>query len=89
MNNAKQEKQKSKFNSRKTSMKLDSVYGSVHASICYCNDEANSITFTQWRKDFNYETNEYNKEETNHHIYLSKKDLQELVDMMKLNELVK
>jgi len=40
---------KTKYESRNTVVKAKGIYGAVHCSVCYCNDEPNTICFTQHR----------------------------------------
>ena len=70
----------SKFDSRTTAIKCDGIYGKVHCSVTYVNDEPDHITFAQHRDE------EYDK--TSHFISLYKTDLKELIKLLKENELI-
>lgn len=72
---------KSKYESRNTFVRAKGIYGKVHCSIAYCDDEPSTISFSQHRKGFNGEQ-EY------HSISLYKDDLKALVDMLKENEMI-
>lgn len=72
---------KTKFESRNTVVKARGIWGEVHCSVGYVNDEPNTISFSQHRKGENGE-NEY------HSVTLYKDNLKELVKLLKENELI-
>lgn len=70
-----------KFEATETSAELMGVYGGVHCSLGYLNDEPNSITFAQHRKG--EDRIEY------HTIHLYLKDIPKLLELLKVNEIIK
>lgn len=70
-----------KFETRNTVVKAKGIWGNVHCSIGYSNDEPNTISFSQHRKDENGDF-EY------HTLTLYKDDLKSLVSMLRENEMI-
>jgi len=67
--------------SKTTAIKLAGVYGKVHCSIDYMDDEPNWLSFSQHRENENGEL-EY------HRITLEKDEIPKLIELLKENEMI-